>query len=164
MKVFIAGIMQGSRTDRLIAGQDYRSRITSALQANIPNVQIIDPFQLNPDSVDYDSEKAIETFKVNTAKAAEADVLIAYLPTASMGTAIEMWTAFSAEKYIVVVSPLEHNWVIQVTADEVLPDLDALIASIENGQFKSGAGGRTAFPGNANRCRLLPPCRTPRTP
>ena len=135
MKVFIAGVMQGSRKDRYIDGQDYRTRITEALEDNIPNVQIIDPFALNPDSVDYDDEKAVETFTVYTAKAAEADVLIAYLPTASMGTAIEMWTAFSADKYIVVVSPLVHNWVIKVTADEVLPDLDSLLAHIENGYF-----------------------------
>lgn len=37
--------------------------------------------------------------------------------------------------YIVVVSPLAHNWVIQVTADEVLPDLDSLITTIEDGSF-----------------------------
>ena len=135
MKVFIAGIMQGSRTDRQIDGQDYRDCITSALEQHVPDVQIIDPFQLNPDSVDYDGERSKKTFLVNTAMAAEADVLIAFLPTASMGTAIEMWTAFTADKYIVVVSPLVHNWVIRVTADEVLPDLDSLIATIENGRF-----------------------------
>jgi hypothetical protein len=137
MKVFIAGIMQGSRTDRQIDGQDYRVRIATALEQHVPDVQIIDPFQLNPDSVDYDGERSKETFLVNTAMAAEADVLIAYLPTASMGTAIEMWTAFSADKHIVVVSPLVHNWVIQVTADEVMLDLDSLISTIENGRFGS---------------------------
>lgn len=135
MKVFIAGIMQGSRTDRQIDGQDYRDCIASALEQHVPDVQIIDPFQLNPDSVDYDGERSKKTFLVNTAMAAEADVLIAFLPTASMGTAIEMWTAFTADKYIVVVSPLVHNWVIKVTADEILPDLDSLISTIENGRF-----------------------------
>ena len=139
MKVFIAGIMQGSRTDRQIDGQDYRVRITTALEQHVPNVQIIDPWRLNPNSVDYERERAKETFNFYTAKAAEADVLIAYLPTASMGTAIEMWTAFAADKYIVVVSPLVHNWVIQVTADELLPDLDSLITTIEGGRFCEAA-------------------------
>ena len=136
MQVFIAGVMQGSRNDRLIDKQDYRQRIATALEKHVPDVVIIDPFQLNPDSVSYDGDKARETFKTNTAKAADADVLIAYLPTASMGTAIEMWTAFTADKYIVVVSPLVHNWVIQVTADDVLPDLDSLISAIEDGRFR----------------------------
>ncbi len=31
MHVFIAGLMQGSRQDHLIDGQDYRERITAAL-------------------------------------------------------------------------------------------------------------------------------------
>jgi len=135
MQVFIAGVMQGSRMDRQIDRQDYRQRIAAALVEHVPGVRIIDPFELNPGSVDYDGDRVKETFKVNTAKAADADVLIAYLPTASMGTAIEIWTAFTADKYIVVVSPLVHNWVIQVTADELLPDLDSLISSIENGRF-----------------------------
>ena len=141
MKVFIAGVMQGSRLDRQIDGQDYRTRITSALEKYVPNVQVFDPFELNQDSVNYDGERSKETFLVNTAKAAETDVLIAYLPTASMGTAIEMWTAFEAKKRIVVVSPLVHNWVIKVTADELLPDLDSLIARIKNGLFTEEASG-----------------------
>jgi hypothetical protein len=143
MQVFIAGVMQGSRNDRLINNQDYRQRIATALEKHVPDVEIVDPWRLNPDSVSYDGEKARKTFKTNTAKAADADVLIAYLPTASMGTAIEMWTAFSADRHIVVVSPLVHNWVIQVTAAEVLPDLDSLIAAIEDGRFeKLLAAGR----------------------
>lgn len=136
MQVFIAGIMQGSRVDHLIDEQDYRQRIATALERHVPDVVIIDPWRLNPDSVSYDGDKARKTFKTYTAKAADADVLIAYLPTASMGTAIEMWTAFSADRYIIVVSPLVHNWVIKVTADEVLPDLDSLISVIEGGRFE----------------------------
>jgi hypothetical protein len=41
----------------------------------------------------------------------------------------------------VVVSPLVHNWVIKVTADELLPDLDSLIARIKNGLFTEEASG-----------------------
>jgi hypothetical protein len=135
MQVFIAGVMQGSRNDRLIDKQDYRQRIAAALKKHVPDVEIFDPYLLNPDSVDYDGDRARETFKTNTAKAADADVMIAYLPTASMGTAIEMWTAFTANRHIVVVSPLVHNWVIQVTANELMPDLDSLISAIEDGSF-----------------------------
>jgi hypothetical protein len=135
MQVFIAGVMQGSRTDHLIDDQDYRHRIAAALTKHVPGVRIIDPFTLNPNSVEYDDERARETFSTYTAMAADVDVLIAYLPTASMGTAIEMWTAFSADRYIIAVSPLKHNWVINLTADEIVPDLDSLIATIENGRF-----------------------------
>ena len=133
MHVFIAGIMQGSRHDHLIDSQDYRDRISKALQAQVPGVKISDPFALHPGSVDYGPELVRETFESLTSLAGEADVLIAFLPKASMGTAIEMWTAYHAGKYIIAVTPLEHNWVIKVTADEILPDLDSLLERIENG-------------------------------
>lgn len=134
-RVFLAGIMQGSRADDGIEGQDYRVAISQALIDHIPGVDIIDPFARNPDSVDYNLERARQTFVANTALAAEADVLIAYLPQASMGTAIEMWTAYHARKYIIAVTPLEHNWVVKVTADEVLPDLKSLIDLIQIGHL-----------------------------
>lgn len=136
IQVFLAGIMQGSRADRLIDDQDYRLLIAEALQAHVPDVHIIDPLQRDPNSVEYDGDQARQAFETNTAMAGEADVLIAYLPEASMGTAIEMWTAYQAKAYIITVSPLKHNWVINLTSDEVLPDLDSLMATIENGHFK----------------------------
>ena len=86
MHVFIAGIMQGSRHDHLIDSQDYRDRISKALQAQVPGVKISDPFALHPGSVDYGPELVRETFESLTSLAGEADVLIAFLPKASMGT------------------------------------------------------------------------------
>lgn len=133
--IFIAGIMQGSRRDQFINTQDYRSRITAALQATIPGVQISDPFALHPNSVEYGQDQVRETFESMTALAGEADLIIAYLPEASMGTAIEMWTAHKANKYVIAVTTLEHNWVVRLTANEVLPDLDSLLKVIENGHI-----------------------------
>ena len=124
--VFIAGIMQGSRSDHLIDDQDYRARITAALQSNWPEVRISDPFALHPESVGYEMDQVRSTFESMTGLAGEADLVIAYLPTASMGTAIEMWTAYKANRYIIAVTELKHNWVVKVTADEVVPDMEAL--------------------------------------
>ena len=135
MHIFIGGIMQGSREDHLIGDQDYRGRIMESIEKNIPGAIVSDPFTLHPESVDYDPDKVRETFGSLTSLAAEADVLIAYLPTASMGTAIEMWSAHNAGKYVVVVTPLKHNWVVRYTADEILPDLDSLLKTIETGRL-----------------------------
>ncbi len=135
MHVFIAGLMQGSRQDHLIDGQDYRERIAMALRSHLPEVKISDPYAMHPNSVDYDPDLVQETFISMTALAGEADLTIAYLPQASMGTAIEMWTAYHAGRYVIAVTPLAHNWVIKVTADEVLPDLDALLEWIESGRI-----------------------------
>lgn len=135
MHVFIAGVMQGARLDDQVDDQNYRVRITEALRSQLPDIQIIDPWALNPDSVNYDEARARSTFLDMTVQAGEADLLIAYLPTVSMGTAMEMWQAFQSDTYIVAVTPHVHHWAIRFTADEVLPDLESLMTKIQDGYF-----------------------------
>lgn len=135
MQVFIAGIMQGARLDDQIQSQNYRERITEALQVAIPGVQIIDPWAENPDSVNYDAVLARDTFLTMTRRAGEADLLIAYLPRVSMGTAMEMWQAFESNTYIIAITPHVHHWAIRFTADEIMPDLETLLADIGNGRI-----------------------------
>jgi hypothetical protein len=137
MHVFIAGVMQGERLDDQVDDQQYRVRIAEALQTHLPDVQISDPWAMNPGSVDYDEVRARRTFLDMTALAGKADLLIAYLPTMSMGTAMEMWQAHQSEAYIIAVTQHVHHWAIRFTADEILPDLDTLLAKIENGTFSA---------------------------
>ena len=135
MRVFIAGIMQGTRLDDQIDNQSYRLQISAALQTHIPGVSILDPWALNPNSVSYDEEKARHTFLTMTREAAKADLMIAYLPHPSMGTAMEMWEAFNAGLYIIAVTPLVHHWAVRFTANEIVPDLETLLADIANGRI-----------------------------
>jgi hypothetical protein len=135
MKVFIGGIMQGQRHDDQIDNQTYRVQITEAFHKYAPEIIVIDPWALNPNSVNYDEETARSTFYAMTRKVTEADLMIAYLPSVSMGTAMEMWEAFNAGVYIVAVSPHVHHWAIKFTANELLPDLESLLEDIENGRL-----------------------------
>jgi hypothetical protein len=135
MHVFIAGVMQGARLDDRIDDQNYRVRIAEALEAHLPGVQISDPWALNPGSVDYDEDRARQTFYDMTRLAGTADLLIAYLPTVSMGTAMEMWQACQTDTYIVAVTPHKHHWAIKYTADEIVPNLESLFAKIEDGSY-----------------------------
>ncbi len=135
MRVFIAGVMQADRSDRFIEDQDYRGKISLALQQSLPGVQILDPYALHPNSVDYDDEQGRQTFLSLTKLAGTADLLIAYLPKPSMGTAMEMWEAYQSQAYIVAVTPFVHHWAVRYTANEVLPDLATLLAHIENGRI-----------------------------
>lgn len=143
MHVFIAGVMQAVRRDDQIENQDYRLQITQALKSAFPQVTITDPWALNPDSVNYGEEKARQTFLTMTKKAGEADVLIAYLPEVSMGTAMEMWEAYKAGVYIIAVTPHVHHWAIRFTANEILPDLDSLVTNINNGRFSHVLSAKT---------------------
>jgi hypothetical protein len=135
MHVFLAGVMQGIRSDNQIDDQSYRTQITAALQKHAPGVQVIDPWALNPNSVTYEEEQARRTFLAMTRKTREAKLLIAYLPKPSMGTAMEMWEAYNAGLYIIAVTPYVHHWAVRFTANEILPDLETLLGEIENGRI-----------------------------
>ncbi len=141
MHVFIAGVMQGERRDDQIDSQSYRSRITEALRTHIPEVTITDPFALNPNSVNYEVEQARHTFLTMTKEAGKADLIIAYLPSVSMGTAMEMWEAFQSGVHIIAVTPYVHHWAIRFTATEILPDLETLFQRIESGTLMQSANG-----------------------
>ena len=141
MHVFIAGVMQGERRDNQIDSQSYRSRITEALQTHLPEVSITDPYALNPNSVNYGADQARHTFLTMTKEAGKADLMIAYLPSVSMGTAMEMWEAYRAGVPIIAVTPYVHHWAIRFTANEILPDLETLFQRIESGTLMQSANG-----------------------
>jgi hypothetical protein len=135
LRVFIAGIMQGSRLDRYIDDQDYRRVIAEAILDRHAGVEILDPNELHPEGVDYDDEMAKATLLEMADLAAEADLVVAYAPKASMGTAIEMWQAFQAGVPLVTISPLTANWVVRHISDVVLPDLAAFRAWVDDGEL-----------------------------
>jgi hypothetical protein len=96
--------MQGSRLDRFIGDQDYRRAIARAIREVDPTIEVVDPNDLHPNGVDYDDERAKATLLEMLELAGQADLVIAYAPQASMGTAIEMWQAFQAGTPLVTIS------------------------------------------------------------
>jgi hypothetical protein len=125
VRVFIAGIMQGSRLDRYIDNQDYREFIAQALRDRCPGVEIVDPNDLHQNGVDYGDELAKQTLLDMAELAGQADVVVAYVPEASMGTAIEMWQAFQSNVPVITISPMAANWVVKYLSSVVLPDLES---------------------------------------
>jgi hypothetical protein len=135
VQVFIAGIMQGSRLDRLIGEQDYRQIISQSILEHHPYVEIVDPNALHPDGVDYDDQTAKTTLLEMADLASRVDLVVAYAPEASMGTAIEMWQAFQAGVPLVTISPMAANWVVKHISSIVLPDIHAFRMWVANGGF-----------------------------
>ena len=62
MSLFIGGIMQGSIQRMAVHDQDYRERIAAIVHCHHPEVEIVDPAQLHPNSVDYPRTQAVESF------------------------------------------------------------------------------------------------------
>ncbi len=133
MRVFIAGIMQGSRPDRGIDVQDYRSEIAQILQSHVPKIEVVDPIALHPDSVSYGPEQAKQTLLELATLAGQVDMLVAYVPSASMGTAIEMWHAYQGNARVYTISPLANNWVVQSLSDRIFPDMVTFATFVANG-------------------------------
>ncbi|MDV7392209.1 hypothetical protein RZS08_12675, partial [Arthrospira platensis SPKY1] len=52
------------------------------------------------------------------------------------GTAMEMWQAYQAHAYIIAVTPFVHHWAVRFTANEILPDLESLLAAIADGRIQ----------------------------
>ena len=135
MRVFIAGIMQGSRLDKDVEDQGYRERIATAIRARVPDADILDPWALHPDSPTYDFERGKQVYLSLNDAAAQADVLVAYVPQASMGTAIEIWQAYQAGARVYTISPLTENWVVKFLSDRVFATLDEFIQFVERDGF-----------------------------
>ena len=136
MRFFVAGIMQGSLAEIGIHDQGYRVSIGAAIKARFTEAEIIDPMELHPGGVKYGPEEARRTLLEMVEEAGRADVLIAYVPEASMGTAVEMWEAHQAGKPILSISPLAENWVVRFLSTRVFPSIGDFESFVAEGELE----------------------------
>lgn len=134
MRFFIAGIMQGSFAEALLHDQDYRAHIVHLLKARFPQADIYDPRANHAESLGYDDATGRAVFFKHNAMCGEIDVLLAFAPEASMGTAIEMWEAYQHGAAVITISPLKHNWAIKFLSHAVYENLPTFEAALENGE------------------------------
>ncbi len=133
--VFIGGVIQGSERGDGIVAQDYRTRIRNVLAANCPGLTVYDPVERHPSSIGYGLERARETFLGHVRLVTRCRALVAYLPEASMGTAIEMWEAHRLGIPVIAISPMGENWVIKLLSSVRCADLAAFEAWVRAGRL-----------------------------
>jgi hypothetical protein len=121
---FIAGIIQGSNTKKILHDQDYRDKIKAILRKYFPEAKIFDPVEKHPDSVNYDYRTGESVFLGYIKLATQCDCFIAYLPQASMGTAIEMWECYKKRVPIWTISPMKENWSVKFLSTRIFGSLD----------------------------------------
>jgi hypothetical protein len=119
----------------LLHGQDYRVRLKELLARYFPHAVIYDPLADHADSLAYDEDRGRQVFFHHNRMCAEVDVLLAYVPEASMGTAIEMWEAYRHGRAVVAISPLKHNWAVRFLTHELYADFDELEAALVDGRL-----------------------------
>lgn len=135
MKFFLAGIMQGSMTERGMHEQDYRHRLRQLIEEHVPAAQVYCPLDDHKQSLTYGDGKGRDVFFHHNRLAAESDVIVAFLPSASMGTAVEMWEAHRAGRVVLSISPLAHNWVVRFLSHRVFADLEAFETAAVSGEL-----------------------------
>ena len=132
MKIYISGVMQGSLKGHGIQVQEYRKVISDSVKELHPEAEIYDPFLVFPDSVEFDDQRAKQTLFLLADEAGVADVVIAYLPEASMGTALEMMRAYDNGKIIISITDLEKNWFVRAVSTKIFISLDEFCTWIQS--------------------------------
>ena len=135
MRFFLAGIMQGSHLAATIHNQDYRQHIKQLLGEHFAGAEIYDPLADHADSLSYDDQRARGVFLHHIGLCTEVDVVLAFVPEASMGTAVEIWEAFRHGKAVIVVSPMRHNWALKFLSHAIYGSLEELEAALASGEL-----------------------------
>ncbi len=142
-RIFIAGVIQGPFKGKEIWSQDYRKRLKEILSRFFPGWDIYCPFENHPESVNYSDDDARKTFLHHIEVVRSSNLLVAYLPTASMGTAIEMWEAYKNGIPVWTITTLSENWVVRITSSKVFGSIDELEKFLQSrtpltGNWKEG--------------------------
>ena len=138
MRIFLSGIISGSRLDKGTHDQSYRQELREILLSHLPQATILCPWDMHPDAIEYGPERARTALVEEIEAAAFADLIVAYLPQASMGTAIEMWEARRRGVPVFAITPLQHNWVVLLLADRVFPTIADFAAFAAGGGLQTG--------------------------
>ena len=135
MRFFLAGIMQGSHVGAVLHNQNYRERIKRLLAEHIPARRFTIRWVIMPTSLEYDDDRAREVFWYHNRLCRTVDVVLAFLPEASIGTAIEMFEAYEHGRIVVVISPMQHNWAVKFLSHLLYADLEEFERSVRSGEF-----------------------------
>ena len=136
MRIFLAGIMQGSLAEAAVHDQDYRRHLKKLLAEHFPEAEIYDPREKHTKSIGYHDTTGRAVFFHHNRMCREVDMLLAFVPEASMGTAIEMWEAHQHGAAVITISPLKLNWAIRFLSHEVYPTLVEFEADLKSGRLE----------------------------
>jgi len=135
IRFFLGGIIQGSYQDDAVHDQTYRDRIRQVIEEAFVDSSVYCPVEEHPDSVTYDDLLAQTVFYQHVQLVREADVLIVYLPEASMGSGIEMWEAKQHHTFIVTITSMRANWVVRLCSDAICRSIEDFESFVRSGAF-----------------------------
>ena len=117
--------MQGNKKIHGIRSQNYRMQITKVVKNLLPDAEIVDPDITDPHRLSYTKEQSVEMFFKYCDLAGQADLLISYIPEASMGSAVEMWQAYKSDVPVLTISEMDYNWVVKLLSTRIYPNIES---------------------------------------
>jgi hypothetical protein len=135
MNVFLAGIIQGSMVEADIHSQDWRGPIKAALAEHCPSAEVYCHYSRHPDSISYKMPEIRATLDDGIRRAAASDLVVAYCPSASMGTAIEIYEAYRNDAVVLSITPLQANWVLRSYSDEMFTATEEFVEFLASQAF-----------------------------
>lgn len=135
MRIFLAGIMQGSFREMRLHSQEYRTILKTFLEEHLPGAEVFDPFENHQNSIHYSDEEGKKVFLGHNFLCREMDVILAFVPEASMGTAIEIWEGWLHGAAVFIITPLVQNWAVKFLSHHIYASIDELKQEVLDGQF-----------------------------
>ena len=149
MNIFLAGIIQGSIAEPRIHSQDWREPIKQAIVRHVPGAEVYCHYTQHPNSIAYGLDEIKATLADGLARAGACDVLVAYVPSASMGTAIEIYQAARGGAVVLTISPMTANWVLRGYSDRLfttVEEFEAFLAASGLTELLAGRGRKAGKP------------------
>lgn len=125
MQIYLGGAIQGSNKDISIVDQDYRAIIKEFFINLEPNLKVYCPFDDGGKISDTDSDEYVKELMLRFLEnVKKSDIFIGIFPTASNGTAIELYEAWNSNIPAFVISPLAKNIALRSFATKIFPDIN----------------------------------------
>lgn len=112
--IYLGGVIQGSSTDNTLNKQDYRVKLKYFFKKNYPTIQLFCPNDDYNSKIDYFKDRSeFDKFEYLLNNLKTAKYFIGYFPTASNGTAIELYVAYNLKIPTISISPMTKNWALR---------------------------------------------------
>ncbi len=134
-RIFIAGVIQGSKRNLDIHDQAYRYSIKNILMEAFPNSTLFCPVENHPNSTSYGDKKSKAVFFKHIEILRQSHGMVVYLPEASLGCGIEMWESYQHKIITVTISPMITNWVVRLFSDKICETMDGFRDFVESGEM-----------------------------
>ncbi|KAA6384046.1 MAG: hypothetical protein EZS28_020427 [Streblomastix strix] len=125
-KYFISGVIQANLQDGIVS-QDYRRVLKEIIETTHKGSIVIDPHDICEKPQDIPVDDIVEIrriFEGNIQRLLQSDIIVAYLPTCSNGTSIEIYEAFRAGKTVYTITSLKKNWVVKLYSTKVFDSIN----------------------------------------